>query len=195
MAQSFTRRRARMFVRVVVPSLYPFIFADAAIMLRACLPGRFAVSDTFAGKRSIHDAQRREDERKSDGTTTRTNIRARRRVKLAPFRWSPYRDRRDRRHVDQRERNEHTLIAKITVSGDTPNHMIESSVHPIAENAFRNGPMRRSIAAAAPAHSTRQRRSAAPTTERDRQSLPPTWNSEEPKMAEVAPACDEHPEP
>jgi NitT/TauT family transport system permease protein len=32
MAQSFTRRRARMFVRVVVPSLYPFIFATLRIM-------------------------------------------------------------------------------------------------------------------------------------------------------------------
>ena len=38
------------------------------------------------------------------------------------------------------------LIAKITVSGVTPNHMIDSSVHPMAENALRNGPMRRSIA-------------------------------------------------
>ena len=38
------------------------------------------------------------------------------------------------------------LIAKITVSGDTPNHMIDSNVQPMAENAFRNGPMRRSIA-------------------------------------------------
>ena len=38
------------------------------------------------------------------------------------------------------------LIAKITVSGVTPNHMIASSVQPIAENELRNGPMRRSIA-------------------------------------------------
>jgi len=32
MAQSFTRRRMRMFLRVVVPSLYPFIFATLRIM-------------------------------------------------------------------------------------------------------------------------------------------------------------------
>ena len=38
------------------------------------------------------------------------------------------------------------LMAKITVNGLTPNHMIESSVQPIAENELRKGPMRRSIA-------------------------------------------------
>jgi len=32
MARSFTRRRARMFVRVIVPSLYPFVFATLRIM-------------------------------------------------------------------------------------------------------------------------------------------------------------------
>jgi len=32
MAGSFTRRRARMFVRVIVPSLYPFVFATLRIM-------------------------------------------------------------------------------------------------------------------------------------------------------------------
>jgi NitT/TauT family transport system permease protein len=32
MAESFTRRRARMFVLVIVPSLYPFIFATLRIM-------------------------------------------------------------------------------------------------------------------------------------------------------------------
>jgi NitT/TauT family transport system permease protein/sulfonate transport system permease protein len=32
MARSFTRRRARMFARVIVPSLYPFIFATLRIM-------------------------------------------------------------------------------------------------------------------------------------------------------------------
>jgi len=32
MAQSFTRRRARMFMLVIVPSLYPFIFATLRIM-------------------------------------------------------------------------------------------------------------------------------------------------------------------
>ena len=39
-----------------------------------------------------------------------------------------------------------TLIAKITVSGVIPNHITDSNVHPIAEKALRNGPMRRSIA-------------------------------------------------
>ena len=32
MARSFTRRRARMFARVIVPSLYPFVFATLRIM-------------------------------------------------------------------------------------------------------------------------------------------------------------------
>jgi NitT/TauT family transport system permease protein/sulfonate transport system permease protein len=32
MAKSFTRRRARMFWRVIVPSLYPFVFATLRIM-------------------------------------------------------------------------------------------------------------------------------------------------------------------
>ena len=38
------------------------------------------------------------------------------------------------------------LMAKITVNQLTPNHMMESSAQPIAENELRNGPMRRSIA-------------------------------------------------
>ena len=60
------------------------------------------------------------------------------------------------------------LIAKITVNGVTPNHMIDSSVQPIAENELRNGPMRRSIASRSTGTVIRDQREQRSDDERHR---------------------------